>query len=274
MAAPELSAVGKLARDDDEARFLAALLAPVQSREALFALIAFNAELAKIPISVSEPMLGEIRLTWWREALADLFDRGTVQGHEIIEALAEAHKARPLARDGLEALIDARLFSLSDEAANAEAVSDFLRDTGGVYQQLAVGALGGNEAAQKVAALAGWAEGAGRLIVATQISAMGGAAAPFSPAVDADALSSGAGADELKQSLSRLAVQGLDKLMQARSHRRDVPPAMRAPLLSVHVAERALRAAAAPDFNPALIDAPSPFRARAALLARALSGRF
>lgn len=273
MAEPDLSAVGTLAREGDEARFLAALFAPVDKREALFALIAFNVELSKIPVSVSEPILGEIRLTWWREALEDLFERDIARGHEVLAALAAAHRARPLEEASLRALIDARLFALSDDVAGEAAIDEFLRDTGGAYHRLAVGVLGGDSAAQDVAALAGWAEGAGRLIVATQAAVAGGEAAPFSTAPDA-ALQDGEGAAALKASLRKLAEDGLAKLADARAKRAAVPSSARPALMSVHQAERALIAAARSDFDPAVIDQPSPFRARAVLLARAVTGRF
>ncbi len=273
-SAPDLSAVGALAREGDEARFLAALLAPVDRREALFSLIAFNVELAKIPVSVSEPILGEIRLTWWREALDDLFERDIARGHEVMQGLAIAHREVPMDRAALLALVDARLFALSDAPSTDAAISDFLRDTGGAYHRLAVAVLGGDNAAQDVAALAGWAEGAGRLIVATQAAVAGGAAAPFSPVPDAEALRDGAAAAKLKSSLSALARQGIEKLAKARKRRSAIPRQARAALMSVHQAEPALHAAARPDFDPMRIDQPSPFRARVTLLARALSGRF
>ena len=64
-----LSPVGALARAADYDRYLSAVFAPAARREALFALIAFNHEIARIPEAVSEPMLGRIRLQWWREVL-------------------------------------------------------------------------------------------------------------------------------------------------------------------------------------------------------------
>jgi phytoene synthase len=43
------------------------LFAPAPRRVLLFALYAFNAEVARIAETVREPMLGAIRLEWWRE---------------------------------------------------------------------------------------------------------------------------------------------------------------------------------------------------------------
>ncbi len=69
-------------------RYAAALLAPQPARDALIALAAFSAELARIaPSTQREPRMGEIRLQWWREAL-----EGDAQatGHPVADALKEA----------------------------------------------------------------------------------------------------------------------------------------------------------------------------------------
>lgn len=52
----------------DPDRWLTTLFAPDASRPGLFALYAFNAEIARARESVSQPMIGQIRLQWWREA--------------------------------------------------------------------------------------------------------------------------------------------------------------------------------------------------------------
>lgn len=49
--------------------YAATLFAPEDKRDALITLYAFDYEIKRIPSLVSEPMLGEIRLQWWREAL-------------------------------------------------------------------------------------------------------------------------------------------------------------------------------------------------------------
>lgn len=49
--------------------YAATLFAPENKRDALITLHSFDHEIKRIPTLVSEPMLGEIRLQWWREAL-------------------------------------------------------------------------------------------------------------------------------------------------------------------------------------------------------------
>lgn len=73
----------------DPDRRLAALFAPPELRARLFALYAFHHEIAKIPDSVSEPVIGEMRLAWVREAVEDLYaDPPKVRRHDVYEALA------------------------------------------------------------------------------------------------------------------------------------------------------------------------------------------
>src|ERR1044071_6481907 len=59
----------KLVREQDPDRYFATLFAPAERRPGLFALYAFNTEIARVRESVSDPIPGEIRLTWWREVL-------------------------------------------------------------------------------------------------------------------------------------------------------------------------------------------------------------
>jgi len=64
-----LEACAALVRRADPDRYFASLFAPAEIRPYLFALYAFNHELARIGETVHEPMMGQIRLQWWREAI-------------------------------------------------------------------------------------------------------------------------------------------------------------------------------------------------------------
>ena len=67
-------------------RYLAALLAPRPIRSDLITLAAFAGDVARIATTISEPMIGHIRLQWWRQALED--DAPT--GNPIADALRAA----------------------------------------------------------------------------------------------------------------------------------------------------------------------------------------
>ncbi len=59
-----------LVQNSDHDAYLGALFAPAEKRGALFALYAFNIELSRVREFAREPMPGEIRLQWWREAIS------------------------------------------------------------------------------------------------------------------------------------------------------------------------------------------------------------
>ena len=137
----ELSYCGGLIRKGDPDRFFTGLFAPPERREALFAVYAMNLELARIADQVSEPMLGEIRLQWWRESLEGI-DAGTPRRHEVVLALAEVMGTGRLSRSLLDAAIDARARDLdpAPPADLAELVG-YAEATGGTFAELALEAL-------------------------------------------------------------------------------------------------------------------------------------
>jgi phytoene/squalene synthetase len=92
-----------LVRRHDPDRFLTALFAPMDKRDNLLTLYAFNHELARAREVVSEPPLALIRLQWWREVV-----EGAQRRHEVAEPLAAAIEAGALDRELLLAMIDAR----------------------------------------------------------------------------------------------------------------------------------------------------------------------
>jgi phytoene synthase len=128
-------------REHDPDRFLTCLFAPTDRREALFALYAFNIELARIREIVTEPMMGQIRLQWWREALADLYE-GRVRGHQVLQAMA-ATIPNAIDQDLLQDMIDAREMDLQEEPPVSDiAVKHYARATGGALMQAAAMLLG------------------------------------------------------------------------------------------------------------------------------------
>ena len=137
-----LSACARQVRQHDNDRYLTALFAPAEPREALFALAAFNLEIAKIPEVVSEPMLGEIRLQWWREAIDEIAE-GRVRKHEVVEPLAAAARQFDLPIGELQPLIDARAFDLEDRApADLAELERYAEATTAPLNRLALQVLG------------------------------------------------------------------------------------------------------------------------------------
>jgi phytoene synthase len=140
-------AVRRIARAADPDRTLAALFAPRQARDDLFALYAFNVELARIAEQVTEPGLGDIRLQWWREAI-ERAAAGETSGHPVADAFGDVLARRALSRERIAALIDARSFDVGERVmADARTLDAYLFDTtGGLFALAAeiVGAEGEN----------------------------------------------------------------------------------------------------------------------------------
>jgi phytoene synthase len=107
MAEPGQSPLVEAARAGEPDRYLAALLAGPEQREALIALAAFAAELGRIPQrAASEPAMAEVRLQWWRDALAIPVPLRT--GHPVADAVRDAASRYDLPADLLVGLIDGR----------------------------------------------------------------------------------------------------------------------------------------------------------------------
>jgi NADH dehydrogenase [ubiquinone] 1 alpha subcomplex assembly factor 6 len=166
--ANKMSYCAELVARYDRDRYRLSLTVPRGMREDLWALFAFNHEIAKTREVVSEPTLGLIRLQWWREALDKLYG-GEVPAHEILVALSKAlslgrglgegkgkasfdvlPSPRPspggegvLPRPWFDALIDARERDLDKQPfATLAEVEDYADATATPLYRLALGILG------------------------------------------------------------------------------------------------------------------------------------
>jgi len=92
----------------DTDRWLASRFASGGARARLIAVYALNHEIARSAEIVREPAIGDIRLEWWREALAELFAGAAPRAHPVLIAVSAAHAATPLPHAVIERLIQAR----------------------------------------------------------------------------------------------------------------------------------------------------------------------
>ena len=131
-------------RKADPDRFRAALLSDSQGRNDLLILYAFHYELSKVPDVTSEPMLGQIRYEWWREAIDEIYTGREVRRHEISTPLAEMLRRTEVPRFWVDRLIDGRARDLDPQAfVDMDDARDYARQTSGQLMQIAVKALGG-----------------------------------------------------------------------------------------------------------------------------------
>jgi phytoene synthase len=160
-AKPDAGDLDALIRRIDPDRWLSSrFIGQPELRADVVALYAFDNELARAPRVASNSLLGEVRLTWWREALDEIFQGRPVRQHPAALALARAVGRRGLPRDLLETLIDARYRELDATPMDETEALDWARDTGGVVAQLAAGVLDpATEAKMALAGGSAWALG-------------------------------------------------------------------------------------------------------------------
>lgn len=153
-----------LVRERDRERFLATLFAPAKARPHLFALYAFDLEIAHVPDAVREPMAGEIRFQWWRDAIGG--ERAEeAQANPVAAALLDTMTRCGLSAEALIAVIDARQFDLLGQPMESlEKLNEYLDATAGAIVGLAVRILGGAPKADEVVQCAGRAIGPTRVL--------------------------------------------------------------------------------------------------------------
>ncbi|NSX55428.1 squalene/phytoene synthase family protein [Parasulfitobacter algicola] len=202
-----LDACAALVEKADPDRFLAAMSAPVEARRVLFPIYAFNVEVSRAPWVTEEPMIAEMRLQWWRDALEEIAQAGPVRRHEVVDALAAV-----LDKTGaqlLDKLVAIRRWDIyKDVFEDTAHFEDYIQTTSGNLMWAAVRALGNaNEAVVRDFAygvgIANWfcaipkLEGRGR-----------------KPLLDGRA-----------EAVKALGEQALHRLLQARSRRAEISPA-------------------------------------------------
>lgn len=130
----------ELLRVHDNDRFLSIQFAPAALRDDLAGLFALDIELSRVQNLVTEPLTGELRLTWWREALAR---PGESSGNPVADAVTRAMVAHDLASSDFAAMIDARRLDLYNQpVADLTELSAYFADTTGTVLKLAARVLG------------------------------------------------------------------------------------------------------------------------------------
>ncbi|PKP85394.1 MAG: phytoene synthase, partial [Alphaproteobacteria bacterium HGW-Alphaproteobacteria-2] len=102
---------GIVARGDPD-RFLAAMTAPLAQRGDLLALYAFNVEVSRAPWVTPEPLIAEMRLQWWLDALDELTLGKTPRRHEVFDEISRIVRDHNLSTDLLTGLVTARRFDV------------------------------------------------------------------------------------------------------------------------------------------------------------------
>ena len=134
--------IDSLLHTADPDRYLCALFAQPDDRAGLLALYGLNHELGKAADSSSESLIGEMKLTWWRDAIADLYAATPkVRRHDVTEGLAPLTDRIPLA--DLSPLIEARFDDIAARPfRDLDDVLAYVDATSGLLVRLGLRAVG------------------------------------------------------------------------------------------------------------------------------------
>lgn len=137
-----MTPTGTLPPIADPERALVLAYAPADRREALGLLWRLDEQLGRIVATTTDPMVGQMRLTWWHDALAKLGE-----GHAPAEPLLQALAAIP-GLDGktLTPLIEGWEVLLDPLPLDTDALCTFAEGRGAGLFAAAAGLLGGGEA--------------------------------------------------------------------------------------------------------------------------------
>jgi len=252
-----LNACAALVQRGDPARFAATMAAPIAARARLFPVYAFNIEVARAPWLTQEPMIAEMRLQWWRDALDEIKRGGAVRRHEVVTPLSEVIDTQ--GAELLDRLIAARRWDIAKEPfEDAGHFEEHIQNTAGNLMLVAARSLGpvDEETVRDTAyaaGLANWFIAIPALVAAGRIPLVDGR-----PAAVAD-----------------LAQNALNRLYRARTNRAAISPAACPALLTAWQAGPVLKQAM--HLPSRVLDGTlgtSEFTRRSSLIARALSGRW
>jgi len=237
----------------DRDRYLTALFAPDSRRDALFALYAFNLEISRIRETISERLIGEMRLQWWRDALEAIYGGSKPPAHPVAEALTSAIRTHGLERALFDRLIDARARDLDDAPPDdLPALIGYARDTSATLVLLALSVLEAPEASAAADGV-GIAYGLTGLLRAVPFHA--GQKRLYLPRSICDAAGLDIGRlfemkpdESLRAAVKPVAAEASAQLTRARSH--SAPRRALAALLPAVVADAALNRLERTGFNP------------------------
>jgi NADH dehydrogenase [ubiquinone] 1 alpha subcomplex assembly factor 6 len=259
---PPLSYCAEQVREHDPDRDLATLFAPEEIRETLFALYAFDHEIAKVRDIVSEPIAGMVRLQWWRDAL-DAIEAGMPPAHPVVAALHMRWPQFAPLRSRLDAAIDARELELTAEPpADLAALERRLEASCGQIALAAADLLGATEATHAAAWDIGLALGLIRLIQALpadlrhdrlrlpSLMLARHHVDPQRSGVDAQGSGQAQASRALSPVVAELAERARDHLRAARRYQREVPKRALAALLHASLLDHYLRRLARAGHDP------------------------
>ncbi|WP_232820678.1 squalene/phytoene synthase family protein [Thalassobius sp. I31.1] len=156
----DINACAEVVQKGDPDRFLAVMSIKPDQRAPLFVLYAFNLEIARAAWASQEPMVGQMRLQFWRDVLETAADDGPVRAHEVARPLTMLIRENGLDTEALDQMITARWWDLNKEGFDTpQAFPAHIEATAGNLMWLSAQALGAGEADRPLVQTWGFAQG-------------------------------------------------------------------------------------------------------------------
>jgi 15-cis-phytoene synthase len=255
-----------LVRTHDFARYASTLFVPAEQRRALLALYAFNVEITRVRLLVSQALPGEIRLQWWTDMLAGA-GHGSVEGNPVAAELLRAIQNGHLPIDRLSRLIEEHQFDLyNDPMPTLAALEGYLNDTSSVLFSLSAQLTGWrSEEIEHLASHAGLAQGIAQVIAALPLDAS--RRQLFVPMqllqehqLGIEEVFAGKQTPKLREAFAQLASDAQHHLATAFTLLENVPPEVKPVFLPLALVSRDLKRISRADFDPFVPQPPSRLR--------------
>ncbi|MBY0582107.1 MAG: hypothetical protein K2P68_04210 [Sphingomonas sp.] len=141
---------------DDPELDLAISYAAPRVRSAIEALFALDSRLGAIVRATREPMVGQLRLTWWHDALTKI-SQSPVPKEPVLTALAAHVVPAGVSGDALAVMVEGWEVLIDPGAHQSDAVDQHADRRGATLFGLAAGLLDGDADGQVLLAGQGWA---------------------------------------------------------------------------------------------------------------------
>jgi phytoene synthase len=162
----------ELVRAHDFTRYASTLFVPGEQRRSLLALYAFNVEISRVRMQVSQALPGEMRLQWWTDMLSGA-GHGGIEGNPVAAELLQAIQRRHLPIARLSRLIEEHQFDLyNDPMPTMAALEGYINDTSSALLSLGAQIAGWQTPEiEHLARHAGLAQGMAQVVAALPLDA-------------------------------------------------------------------------------------------------------
>jgi phytoene synthase len=162
----------ELVRAHDFTRYASTLFVPADQRRSLLALYAFNIEISRVRLQVSQALPGEMRLQWWTDMLAGA-GHGGIEGNPVAAELLLAIRGWHLPIARLSRLIEEHQFDLyNDPMPTMAALESYINDTSSALLSLGAQIAGWQTPdIEHLARHAGLAQGMAQVVAALPLDA-------------------------------------------------------------------------------------------------------